>query len=204
METFQYEPEAVQYLSRNDPVLGQAIERIGPIRRAVMPDLFPALVHSIVSQQISNKAAATIWGRMTTAFGEITPAVINELTAQAVQQFGMSMRKAGYIKSLAGAVSTGKLDLEALHNLPDEEVLARLSALPGIGTWTAEMILIFSMQRPDVVSWGDLGIRRGMVNLYRLDSLSRAQFEQYRRGYSPFGTVASLYLWHIAMERPAP
>jgi DNA-3-methyladenine glycosylase II len=112
----------------------------------------------------------------------------------------MSMRKATYIKGMAEACAKGDLDLDGLKLLPDQEVVARLSALRGIGAWTAEMILIFSLQRPDVVSWNDLAIRRGMMILYGLDQLTRDRFDQHRKRYSPYGSVASLYLWEISHE----
>ena len=101
-------------------------------------------------------------------------------------------------------MATGELDLAGLVALPDDLVDRRLSTVPGLGRWSAEMFLIFSLERPDIVSWGDLAIRRGMMNLYGLSSLSRDQFEEYRRRYSPYGSVASLYLWAVARRRRSP
>ena len=95
-----------------------------------------------------------------------------------------------------------ELNIAELATLPDAEIIRRLSSLNGVGVWTAEMLLIFSLERPDVVSWGDLAIRRGMMNLYGLDSLTREQFERYRKRYSPYGSVASLYLWALAVRTP--
>ena len=92
--------------------------------------------------------------------------------------------------------------LDDFPSLPDAEIISRLSALDGVGVWTAEMLLIFSLQRPDVVSWGDLAIRRGMMALYGLNSLTRTQFDNYRKRYSPYGSVASLYLWALAARKP--
>jgi len=120
------------------------------------------------------------------------------------------MRKATYIQGITQAIVEGDLDLEALYTMSDEEVCAQLTKLKGIGVWTAEMILTFSLQRPDIVSFGDLAILRGMRMLYRHRELTRPLFEKYRRGYSPYGTVASLYLWAIAggaipeLTDPAP
>ena len=168
------------------------------IEREVTPDLFTALISSIASQQISAKAAETVWARMEDRFGAITPATIASATVEAIQQCGMSLRKAGYIRGIGVAVTEGHLDLPGLRDLPDSEVIARLSALKGVGTWTAEMILIFSLERPDVVSWDDLAIRRGMMTLYGKTTLARAEFEKYRKRYSPYGSVASLYLWEIS------
>ena len=95
-------------------------------------------------------------------------------------------------------MARGELDLAGLRSLSDADVILRLTALPGVGRWTAEMYLLFSLQRPDVVSWGDLAIRRGMMNLYGLTTLSREEFDRYRRRYSPYGSVASLYLWAVS------
>lgn len=200
MAIFHYSGHEIEYLQAQDAILGHAIQRIGWIERPVIPDLFTALVSSIVHQQISNKAAATVWGRILQHLGSITPQVILEVPVKEIQKLGMSMRKAVYIKSIAQAVAGGNLDLDELHALPDVEVVQRLSTQPGIGVWTAEMLMIFSMQRPDVVSWHDLAIRRGMMNLYGHSALTRPQFDKYRQRYSPYGSVASLYLWQISKE----
>ncbi len=198
MEIFQYGEKELAYLSNKDRKLGAAIERIGMIERQVIGDLFTALVHSIVGQQISAKAAASVWTRMIERFGEITPRAIVSASAQEVQSCGMSMRKALYIKGLGESVRNGQLKIDEIPKLPDQEIVRRLSALHGIGIWTAEMMMIFSLQRPDVVSRGDLAIRRGMMILYGHKELDRARFERYRRRYSPYGSVASLYLWELA------
>lgn len=201
MAVFKYDKSALEHLRKKDKKLGAAIERIGLIERQVIPDLFTALVHSIAGQQVSSRAAATVWGRFLDYFGDINPASIAAASLEEIQQLGISMRKAQYIKGVAEAALQGKLDLQELNHLPDEEVVKRLVSLHGVGVWTAEMMLIFSLQRPDVVSWGDYGIRRGMMRLYGLPDLSREQFDKYRKRYSPYGSVASLYLWEIAAGR---
>jgi len=201
MAVFEYDQSALEYLGKKDKKLGAAINRIGLIERQVIPDLFAALVHSIVSQQISGPAAATVWRRILDYFGTLTPEKIGQASCEEIQQLGISMRKARYIKGVAQAALEGRLDLQELNNLPDEDVIKRLVSLPVVGVWTAEMMLIFSLQRPDVVSWGDYGIRRGMMRLYGLPDLSREQFDKYRKRYSPYGSVASLYLWEIAAGR---
>jgi DNA-3-methyladenine glycosylase II len=198
MQIFRYGKHEIDHLRSRDKKLGSAIDEIGMIERRVIPDIFPALVASVAGQQVSAKAAETVWDRMENRFGTITPAAIAAATTEEIQQCGMSMRKAGYIKGIGDAVAGGAPDLAALLTLSDDEVIARLTALDGVGVWTAEMILIFSMQRPDVVSWGDFAIRRGMMRLYGRETLDRAAFDRYRRRYSPCGSVASLYLWEIA------
>ncbi|AGB03605.1 DNA-3-methyladenine glycosylase family protein [Methanoregula formicica] len=198
MKTFRYGRTEIAHLKKRDKKLGAAIDEIGMIERDVTPDLFTALVVGVASQQISAKAAETVWRRMEEKLGTITPSSIAGATPEEIQQCGMSMRKAGYIKGIGDAVTNGSLDLAGLRDLSDDDVIARLSALNGVGVWTAEMLLIFSMERPDVLSWGDLAIRRGMMHLYGKSTIDRAAFERYRKRYSPYGSVASLYLWEIS------
>lgn len=197
---FEYGQTEINYLKQQDSRLGEAIDQLGLIKRAVTPDLFAALVRSIASQQISTKAANTVWGRLCEMLTDITPANVSAADLPDLQQCGISLRKAGYIKSAADSILHGELDLDFICKCPDDEVVRRLSSLHGVGIWTAEMLLIFSLRRPDVVSWGDLAIHRGMMNLYGLSELDRDQFEQYRSRYSPYGSVASLYLWAISAQ----
>lgn len=195
-----YGEKEINYLKSRDSELAGVIDRYGFIRREVIPDLFTALTFSIIGQQISPKAADTIMARLAALLGEITPSLIAKADLESLRSCGISERKAGYIKWAAGAVLEGKLNLDNLKELSDEEVVQELVRLPGIGRWTAEMLLIFSMGRMDVVSFGDLGIRRGMMKVYDLNGLTREQFEFYRKRYSPYGTVASLYLWEAAKD----
>ncbi len=199
MEIFRYGQTEIDYLKRRDKKLGAAIERIGLIRREVRPDPFIALVMSVVAQQISNKAADAILGRLRTLLIEITPERIARAAASDLQRCGLSGRKAGYIKGIAEAVLCGELDVSRFSHMTDQEIIDQLSSLHGIGVWTAEMLLIFSLCRPDVVSWGDLAIRRGMMRLYGLKRLTKEQFQRYRKRYSPHGSVASLYLWALSV-----
>ena len=198
MGIFKYGQEELNYLKNKDEVLAAAIERIGVIERTVTPDLFEALINSVVSQQISTKAAATVWKRLLDKLQAITPETIEAATIEDIQSCGMSIRKAGYVKGCADAVMKGKINLTEMASLPDDEVIKCLSSLNGVGIWTAEMLLIFSMERPDVISYGDLGIRRGIMKLYGLESLTKQEFENYRKRYSPYGSVASLYLWELS------
>lgn len=200
MEIFKYGQVELEHLKKKDKKLGAAIERIGMIEREVIPDLFSALVNSIVGQQISSKAAITVWNRVQERLGVITPEAIAGATIESIQQCGLSTRKAGYIKGIGEAVADGRLNLSEFHELSDSKIIDRLSSLNGIGKWTAEMLLIFSMERPNVVSWGDLAIQRGMMNLYGLKILTKEQFEKYVMRYSPYGSVASLYLWALSKE----
>ncbi|MCM0649068.1 DNA-3-methyladenine glycosylase [Clostridium swellfunianum] len=201
MIIFEYGEKEINYLKKKDKRLAEAIDRIGRIEREVMPDLFTSLIRSIVAQQISSKAASTVWNRIMERFGEVTPERLAKVSIEEIQQCGISTRKAGYIKGITEAVISRELNLEELFELPDDEVCKRLSSLNGIGVWTAEMLMIFSMQRPNIVSWGDLAIRRGMMMLYHHKELTKERFEKYRKRYSPYGSVASLYLWAISAEK---
>lgn len=192
----------MDHLRRRDRRLGLAIDRLGMLKAEMYPDLFTALISSVVGQQISGKAAATVWGRVVDRFGEITPARLDQASVEDIQSCGMSFRKAEYVKGIAHACASGELDLEAAKLLPDQEFISRLSSLRGIGTWTAEMMLIFSLNRMDVVSWNDLAIRRGMGVLYGIDNITKDRFDTIRRRYSPYGSVASLYIWELAHEAP--
>lgn len=199
MEIFQYGQKEIDYLSKKDKRLGAAIDRIGMIEREITPDPFEALVSSIVGQQISSKAADTVWRRLCNLLGSIVPESIAKADIHEIKGCGMSLKKAGYIKNIAEASISGEVDFNILSTLSDEEIIKKLSSLHGVGIWTAEMLLIFSLCRPDVVSYKDLAIRRGMMNLYDLKELKRADFEAYRKRYSPYGSVASLYLWALSV-----
>lgn len=195
---FEYGQRELDYLSARDATLGAAIAQIGPIERTVMPDLFTALVNSIVAQQISSKALDTVWKRLVTLTGEVAPQNIHNCPEAALQQCGMTFRKAANIKAVAAQVVNGDLDLASLEAMPDETVCRELTQLKGVGQWTAEMLLIFCLKRPDVVSYGDLAILRGMRMLYRHRQITPKLFTKYRKRYAPYGSTASLYLWAIA------
>ncbi|MCA0755899.1 DNA-3-methyladenine glycosylase 2 family protein [Paenibacillus sp. N4] len=197
-KTFDYGEEEIEYLKKRDAALGAAIDRIGKVERAVTPDLFSALTHAIVGQLISVKAAATIWGRLQSRFGEFSAERLAAQTAADLKQCGLSMKKAECIKEIAELIAQGGLQMEELRRLSDKEVIDRLTAIKGVGIWTAEMLLLHCLERRDVVSWGDIAIRRGMMRLYGLDTLSKQQFNAYRDNYSPYGTVASIYLWELS------
>jgi len=198
---FEYGSTELNYLASVDPVLGAAIRHLGRVERQVIPDLFPALVYAIIGQLISARSASTVWLRIQDTFGDITPENLSLYTADEIQACGMTMKKATCIHNITKGVIQGQFDLSALNTLSDDEVIKRLISLPGIGRWTAEMILLNCMERPNVVSWGDLAIRRGMQRLYDLQELTKQQFEEYRKCYSPYGSVASIYLWKISFEK---
>lgn len=207
---FKYGQEEIEYLKSRDQALAVAIQQIGHINRLVIPDIFTALLKSIVGQQISTQAQETIWNRILERFAPLTPENISLIPAEELQSCGLSFRKVTYIKGLADAVLDGSLNLDQLPSMSDEEVIKSLTQIKGIGVWTAEMILIFSMERPNVISYSDLAILRGLRMLYRHRKITPQLFAKYKRRYSPYASVASLYLWAIAggalpdLTDPAP
>ncbi len=160
-------------------------------------DLFYALVQSIVSQQLAVKAADAIFRRVEVHLGEITAERLLAAEFDSLRSCGLSGRKIEYLRGIAEVKLSGTVDFDALAEKSDAEVIAELVKLKGVGGWTAEMLLIFALGRPDILSFKDLGIRRGIMILNHLDSLDESEFEQYRKRYSPYGTLASLYLWRI-------
>ena len=174
------------------------IERIGQINRACYDDLFEAVVNSIIGQQISTKAHMSIWKRIKDDFGRLDAEKVLELGRDRLQAYGITWRKADYIMEFAQKVALGGFNLDEIKEMTDTEAIAALSSLKGIGVWTAEMILLFCLQRPDIFSYGDLAILRGMRMVYRHKEIPRERFEKYRRRFSPYCSVASLYFWAVA------
>ena len=195
---FEYGKTEINYLRQKDKRLREVIDRIGHVERAVDADLFSSVVHHIIGQQISTKAQATIWQRMQDALGEVNAETILSAGVPALQALGMTFRKAEYITDFAERVHTGTFDLDAVEHMSDADAIRELSALKGIGVWTAEMILLFCLQRPNVFSYDDLAIQRGLRMVYHHRRIDRKLFEKYRRRFSPYCSVASLYLWAVS------
>ena len=195
---FSYGEAELAYLRRKDKRLCEVIDRIGMIERRVDTDLFSSVVHHIVGQQISSKAQATIWQRLQDTLGDVKAESILSAGIPKLQSFGMTFRKAEYITDFAQKVESGDFDLAAVAAMDDEEAIRALSGLKGIGVWTAEMILLFCLQRPNVFSFDDLAIQRGLRMVYHHRAITRQLFEKYRRRFSPYGSVASLYFWAVA------
>lgn len=197
---FNYTKEELEYLSRRDNALGKKILEIGFIDREIIDDFYVAIINSIISQQISTKALKTIWDKFLKLFEVIEPSVLSNADIKLLSQTGIGIRKANWIKNISDKIVKKELDLDKIKKLDDQELIDELVKLPGIGKWTAEMILIFSLERKDIFSSHDLGIRKGLMKLHNLNDLSDSSFKKYRDLYSPYGTIASFYLWEIAKE----
>jgi DNA-3-methyladenine glycosylase II len=193
---------ATEYLRGQDPVLRDLIDVRGPIdpetdRRGSRPDPYIALSRAIVGQQLSTKAAASIWARFEALFrGPVEPRKVVAAREDRLRSAGLSNSKVAYLKDLARRVHRRELDLDRIGALPDEDVIAELTAIKGIGRWTAEMFLIFHLGRPDVLSAGDLGIRRAVQIAYQLEDLpGPTDLERLAEPWRPQRTLACLYLW---------
>ena len=203
------DPES--HLRAADPVLAALMDAVGPDRlgdaRAGRPDdHYGALVRSIVGQQLSTKAARTIYLRLCERYGGRTPTPA-ELLADDLEALrlaaGLSRAKASYLKSLAEHVVGGELELERFDAMPDEEVAAELIAVKGLGQWTVDMYLMFHLQRPDVLPVGDLGIRRAVERAYDLPGLpDPARLTEIAEPWRPHRTLACRYLWRSLDNEP--
>jgi len=195
---FPYSNTEIEYLCSKDEKMAQLISAAGHIYREINPDLYQALTDSIIGQQISTAAHVTIRKRVEDKFGVLTPQKVMSLTDEELQSIGISFRKVGYIKDFTSKVISGEFDINALNDMTDDEVIKSLVTLKGVGKWTAEMMLTFSMARPDVLSYGDLAIRRGIMRLYGLDELTEKRFNELTDKFSPYRTTAALYFWFYA------
>ena len=204
-------PKALSTLREGDPVMARLIEEHGALVRRELKeertgDAYGALLRSIVGQQLSTKAAATIYGRMLELFGghAPTPRQLLEVDPERIRSAGLSRPKIAYLRDLAEHVEEGRLDLEHLPELSDEEVTAQLTDIKGLGQWTADMFLMFHLRRSDVLPVGDQGIRRAVKVEYRLRKLPDAKrLEKIARPWRPYRTLACLYLWSSLDNKPA-
>ena len=205
---------ARERLAASDPTMAALIERIGDIdletrlrrRSEERPaDAYGALLRAIVGQQLSTKAARTIYGRVLELFGGRTPSPEQLLDAaeEELRACGLSGRKVEYVRDLAAHVISGELELDRLGELTDEEAIAEIVAVRGLGVWTAEMFLLFHLERPDVLSGGDLGIRKAVQIEYGLDEMpSPARVLEIGEPWRPQRSLASLYLWESLANAP--
>ena len=191
------------YLSDIDPIMARAIERVGLCTLIPNPQLFETLVDAIISQQISVKAADAIMGRLRAALhaeanGMISPDALLSLEEDTLRAVGLSPQKMRYIRDLTERVVNGELDLERLSELDDEEIIHELVKVKGIGRWTAEMMLIFSLGRPDVLPVDDLGFLEGVREAYSLEARPTPK-EMRQRGevWHPYRTFATWYMWGV-------
>ncbi len=200
---FKYSGEQTDYLKRREPLLKEVIERIGPIEREMEPDLYAGVIRQIVAQQISTRAYMTIWDKIVALVDDVKPDSFIALEADALQACGLSWRKVDHILEFTRAVASREIDLDHLVTLDNREFVKELVKIKGIGPWSAQMVLIFTLGRQDVISFDDLGIMRGLKRLYQVESFTDRELERFGDLVHPYGSVASLYLWELAHEKTA-
>ena len=209
--TVRATPKVVAELAASDPVMARLIDDHGDVVRRDLKrerpgDAYGALLRSIVGQQLSTKAARTIYGRMLELFDGHAPTPKQLLAADpdAIRAAGLSRPKISYLRDLAEHVERGELELERVGDVPDEEVLEQLTAVKGIGEWSAHMFLMFHLGRPDVLPVGDQGIRNAIRAQYRLRKIPDAKrMEKIAKPWRPHRTLACLYLWSSLDNQPA-
>ena len=210
VRTVRATPKIVAELAASDPVMARLIREHGDVvrrdlRRERPGDAYGALLRSIVGQQLSTKAARTIYGRMLELFGghPPTPKQLLAVDPDKIRAAGLSRPKIAYLRDLAEHVQRGELELDKLDELPDEEVIEQLTAVKGIGEWSAHMFLMFHLGRPDVLPVGDQGIRNAIMREYRLRKIPDAKrMEKIGRPWRPYRTLACLYLWSSLDNAP--
>jgi DNA-3-methyladenine glycosylase II len=203
--------EADEHLRSVDHVMRRLIDERGPIdpatdRRGSRPDPYEALARAIVGQQLSTKAARSIWERLLEILGGklLPPAELLAMDPETIRSAGLSRSKVSFLPDLAQRIDDGRLDLARLADLADEDIVAELIEIKGVGPWTAEMFLMFHLGRPDVVSTGDLGIRRAVQIEYGLDDLpGPTDLERIAEPWRPHRTLGCLYLWRSLDNAPA-
>src|SRR6476660_2650638 len=189
--------KAILHLKKADPILADIIERVGPYRINYDEPAFASLAEAIVYQQLHGKAAATIFKRLTDLAGlPLTPEGVLKLSEEQMRAVGLSKQKLSYLRDLAAKTQAGELDFARLPDMPDEEIIKHLTAVKGIGVWTAHMFLMFALRRPNVLPTGDYGIQAAIRKHYRKRKLPKPiQMEKIAKCWAPYRSVACWYLW---------
>ncbi|TDQ00090.1 DNA-3-methyladenine glycosylase II [Halanaerobium saccharolyticum] len=191
----------IDHLKVKDRRMSDLIEYLGEINRYYTPDPFTSLAQSIVYQQLSGSAADSIWKKVNNILPKLTPEAVAAVPENKLKEAGLSERKVNYLNNLAEAVLENNVQLAKIEELSDEEIIEQLTAVKGIGRWTAEMFLIFSLVRRNVISYHDLGIRKGIQWFYGLKSEpTEKDFKKFERNFSPYNTAASFYIWEITAQ----
>ena len=189
--------KAINHLTKADPILRAIIERVGPYCIEYGPPEFHSLAESIVYQQLNGKAAFTIFKRFATLAGDpVTPKGILKLTEPQMRSVGLSKQKSSYLRDMAERATRGELDFTKLHELSDDEVIKHLTQVKGVGTWTAQMFLVFTLRRPNVLPTGDYGIQMAIKKHYKKRKLPKpTSIEKLAKPWEPYRSVACWYLW---------
>lgn len=189
--------KAIDHLKKADPVMAAIIKRIGPCRIEYGPPEFHSLAEAIIYQQLNGTAALTIFKRFAALAGEpLTPAGIQKLTDEQMRSVGLSKQKSSYLRDMAERAASGQLDFSRLHELPDEEVIKHLTQVKGVGVWTAQMFLMFTLKRPNVLPTGDFGVQNAIRKHYNKRKMPNpAIMEKIAKPWEPYRSIACWYLW---------
>ncbi len=193
---FNYTEQQLLELKAKDNKIAELIDKIGIIKRETNPHIFNELIRSMVAQQISTKSAVTVNNRLIDNIG-LAPENLANAKVEDIQSCGMSMIKANNIQAIAKAYLDGSLHIDEYENMSDDEIIADLVKLRGVGEWTAEMLMLFSLNRYDILSYNDLIIKKSVCRLYGLEKITKKEFKAYKELFSPYGSIASLYLWEF-------
>lgn len=187
----------IEYLKKQSSEMKALIDLIGEVETFIIKDHFTCLIAQIVFQSISYKAGVKIWERIEKAYCPLTPEKLLNIPFDELREQGLTKSKTQYMRNIATAFKekTIRLDFE---DMSDEEIMTEVTKIKGVGRWTAEMLLIFSLDRPNIMSYGDFAIRKGLEWLYDIDhKITQEEFNYYKDLYSPYATTASMYLWEI-------
>lgn len=202
MAVFQYGEEELSFLRSRDPIISELIDRVGFVEQQMDPCLFVSLTRNIIGQQISIPMYERIWAKMRSIYGDVPdPVAVVEGGVGELRNLGITSRKSEYILGIAVGIIDGTIDEEGIGSLPDREMQRTLERIRGVGPWTAEMAMIFYYGRKDVFSFGDLALVRGIRRTYGTEKVDRGYFEDLRKRFSPYCTIASFYLWEVGEGR---
>ncbi len=202
-KTLSTDLNAIEEVGRLDPALAGLLQQLEPIEITLQEDFFVSIASAIVGQQLSNRVAEVLWERLTALLEDgVTPSNLQSLDDEQLRGIGISYAKIKYLKALSTAVLDRTLELDRLHTLDDDEIVRQLTRIKGIGPWTAEMFLIFSMGRTDVFSVGDGGLQRAVKWLYQMEQIpGKDELIRISDRWRPYRTTAALYLWRAIDEK---
>ncbi len=193
--------EAILSLSSKDPILAHYIQKEGILRRDNFEDPYGSTLNCIIAQQVSTKAAQSIAKKFFTRFPQGDPKSILDASEEEMRSLGLSRSKGAYLKNVAQTKENRSINWDTLNTLSTQEIIGTLLPIKGVGLWTVQMVLIFSLRRMDVMSYDDLAIRRGIMKLYHVDKVSKDFFQELHDRFAPYQTFASFYIWDASIKK---
>jgi DNA-3-methyladenine glycosylase II len=204
---FKITKEQVNKLLQKEPKFSYCVTQFGIPQKTINPNVFESIIEAMIAQQISGKVAQVITNRLVEKVGVITPQSLLALSDEDYQKIGLGAQKRGYIRSISKSFLSGELKEDHLKTLKEQELIKELIKLKGVGEWTAQMLLIFSLGHSNILSYKDLGIKKGLMKLYgknNIDDITPEFFNECKQTFSPYNTLASFYLWELASQKEPP